>query len=103
MARVKRFRRFGLLGAERRAGGVAVAGALAVSEVGRAVEAMSEQQRARLGVLLCELDTAEALVADASREVDRATVALEAARTVKQRRLDEIESLVAAVGRPAGA
>lgn len=60
---------------------------------------MNDQQRAHLGVLLGELDTAEALLTRAKHELDRATVALAAANTVKQRRLDAIESLVSAVGR----
>lgn len=70
--------------------------ALAISDVGRAVELMDDRQRAHLAVLLRELDSAEALVAAAKRELDRATVALEAASAAKQRRLNAIESLVSA-------
>ena len=75
-----------------------MARALAISDVGRAVELMDDRQRAHLGILLRELDSAEVLVAAAKRELDRATVALEAASAAKQRRLNAIESLVSAVG-----
>lgn len=71
---------------------------LPISDVGRAVGLMSDQQREHLGLLLAELETAERLVAEAERTLDQAVVALDAARTVKQRRLDAIESLVAAAG-----
>jgi hypothetical protein len=59
---------------------------------------VDDQQRAHLGVLLRELDSAEALVVAAKRELDRATATLEAASVAKQRRLNAIESLVSAVG-----
>ena len=95
---MKRFSGSGLPTAWRRTGGVTVARALAISDVGRAVELMDDQQRAHLAVLLRELDSAETLVVAAKRELDRATVALEAASTAKQRRLNAIEALVSAVG-----
>jgi hypothetical protein len=55
---------------------------------------MSEQQRASLGALLSELDTAEELLVAAERTLAQAQMELAAARAVKQRRLDAIESLI---------
>lgn len=74
-----------------------VARVVAISDVGRAVGQMTEPQRARLGVLLAELDAAEAHLIEAERVSARAQVDLAAARAAKQRRLDAIESLVEAV------
>jgi hypothetical protein len=61
---------------------------------------MTDEQRARLGCLLMELDTAEGHIARAARAHARAQVELAAAQTVKQRRLDAIESLIASVRAP---
>jgi hypothetical protein len=63
-------------------------------DVARAVEQMTEQQRASLGALLTELDTAEELLVAAEKTLAQAQVELAAARAVKQRRLDAIESLI---------
>ena len=67
-----------------------------MDEVGRAVERMTPQQRARLGALLTELDAAEAALMEAQHAWVRAQAELAARRAIKQRRLDAIESLVAA-------
>jgi hypothetical protein len=73
---------------------------MAIEEVERAVGRMSAGQRALLGTLLSELDTAEELLARAARAHARTQVELVAAQTVKQRRLDAIESLIASVELP---
>jgi hypothetical protein len=66
----------------------------ASGDVTRAVEQMSEQQRASLVALLTELDTAEEMLVAAEETLALAQVELAAARAVKQRRLDAIESLI---------
>lgn len=80
--------------------GRSVTQVMATREVARAVGLMTDEQRARLGCLLMELDTAEVFIAQATRAHARAQVELAAAQTVKQRRLDAIESLIASVGAP---
>lgn len=69
----------------------------AIGEVARAVERMNDQQRARLGTLLTELDTAEKLLVEAEQALAQAQIELAAAQAVKQRRLDAIESLIASI------
>jgi len=69
----------------------------ATGDVARAVERMTDEQRASLGALLTELDTAEELLVAAERTVAQAQMELAAARAVKQRRLDAIESLLASI------
>ena len=58
---------------------------------------MTDQQRASLGVLLSELDSAKELLDAAERTLAKAQMELAAARAVKQRRLDAIESLIASI------
>jgi hypothetical protein len=70
---------------------------MATSEVARAVGLMTDEQRAQLGSLLLELDSAEEFLAQAARTHARAQIELAAAQTVKQRRLDAIESFLASV------
>jgi hypothetical protein len=74
-----------------------VARARATGDVARAVERMTDQQRASLVTLLSELDTAEELLAAAETTLAKAQMELAAARAVKQRRLDAIESLIASI------
>jgi hypothetical protein len=69
----------------------------AAGDVARAVERMTTQQRGSLGALLSELDTAEDLLVAAERTLAQAQMELAAARAVKQRRLDAIESLIASI------
>jgi hypothetical protein len=69
----------------------------ATGDVARAVERMTDEQRASLGALLTELDTAEELLVEAERTLAQAQMELAAARAVKQRRLDAIESLLASI------
>ena len=80
--------------------GHSVTRVMATREVARAVGLMTDEQRARLGCLLMELDTAEAFIAQAAQANARAQAKLAAAQTAKQRRLDAIESLIASVGTP---
>jgi hypothetical protein len=78
----------------------------ATGDVARAVERMTDQQRASLGALLTELDSAEELLVAAERTLAQAQMELAAARAVKQRRLDAIESLITSIvsaGRPSTA
>jgi hypothetical protein len=83
--------------------GHSVTRVMATREVARAVGLMTDEQRARLGCLLTELDTAEGLIARATRAHARAQVELAAAQIAKQRRLDAIESLIASAGAPTNA
>ena len=74
---------------------------MAASDVARAVGLMTDEQRAQLGALLLELDTADEFLTQAARAHARAQIELVAAQTVKQRRLDAIESLIASIAVPA--
>ncbi|HSK95162.1 MAG TPA: hypothetical protein VK891_00970 [Euzebyales bacterium] len=69
----------------------------AAGDVARAVERMTNQQRSSLGALLSELDTAEELLVAAEQTLAQAQMELAAARAVKQRRLDAIETLIASI------
>ena len=62
--------------------GRSVTRVMATREVARAVGLMTDEQRARLGCLLMELDSAEGRIARAARAHARAQVELAAAQTV---------------------